>query len=136
MHVITAEEYSAAIQQLVLMNYWFVKVSAEDILRSLEANSYQITPGAQAMFRTLWGPDCNEDAAATVGAEVIASLAKEPLGQQHLELLLASVVAAIRRGRYTSQVLVKFKSEIAVRLRIAPLRCDQILRAVDLYMQI
>ena len=134
--VIKAEEYSHAIQQLVLMNYWFVRITAEDILRSLEANGYQTTPGAHAMLGTLWGPDCSEDAAATVGAEVIASLAKGSLGQQHLELLLSSVVAAIRRGRHTSQVLLKFKSEIAVRLRLAPLQCDQIFQAVDLYMQI
>ena len=63
--VITAEEYSSRIEQLVLMNYWFVRVSAEDILRSFEANGYRTTPGTQAMLRTLWGPDCIEDFAAS-----------------------------------------------------------------------
>ena len=53
------------------------------------------------MLRTLWGPDCTEDAAAFVAAEVIASLAKKPLIAEHLEVLLSSVVAAIRRGRHT-----------------------------------
>ena len=133
--VITAEEYSSRIEQLVLMNYWVVRISAGDILRSLESSGYQTTPGTQAMLRTLWGPDCTEDVAASIGAEVVASLAKGPLIQQHLDLLLSSVVAAIRRGRHTNQVLIKFKTEIAERLKLAPLQCARILEAVNLYMQ-
>ena len=132
---ITAEEFSSRIEQLVIMNYWFVRVSADDILRSLEANGYQTTPGTQAMLRTLWGPDCIEDVAASVGAEVIASLAKRPLIQEHLEVLLSSVVAAIRRGRHTNQVLFKFKKELAARLVLLPLQCARILQAVDFYMR-
>ena len=133
--VITAGEYSLRIEQLVLMNYWFVRISAGDILRSLESSGYQTTPGTQAMLRTLWGPDCPEDVAASIGAEVVASLAKGPLIQQHLDLLLSSVVAAIRRGRHTNQVLLKFKTEIAERLKLAPLQCARLLEAVNLYMQ-
>ena len=133
--VITAEEYSSRIEELVLMNYWFVRIGADDILRRLEANGYQTTPGTQALLRTLWGPDCIEDLAASVGAEVVASLAVRPLIPEHLEVLLSSVVAAIRRGRHTNQVLLKFKSEIAVRLRLAPLQGARILQFVDLYLQ-
>lgn len=132
---ITAEEFSSRIEQLVIMNYWFVRVSADDILRSLEANGYQTTPGTQAMLRTLWGPDCIEDVAASVGAEVIAFLAKRPLIQEHLEVLLSSVVAAIRRGRHTNQVLFKFKKELAARLVLLPLQCARILQAVDFYIR-
>ena len=133
--VITAEEYSSKVEELVLMNYWFVRISADDILRRLEENGYQTTPGIQAMLRTLWGPDCIEDIAASVGAEVIASLAKRPLIPEHLEILLSSVVATIRRGRHTNQVLLKFKSEIAARLRLAPLQSARIQQSVDFYMQ-
>ena len=88
--VITAEEYSSRVEQLVLMNYWFVRISADDILRRLEANGYQTTPGTQAMLRTLWGPECTEDAAASVAADVIASLAKQPLIPEHLETISKS----------------------------------------------
>ena len=133
--VITAEEYSSRVEQLVLMNYWFVRIRAEDILRRLETNGYQTTPGIQAMLRTLWGPDCIEDAAASIGAEIIATVAKGSLIEQRLDLLLSSVLAAIRRGRHTNQVLFKFKAEIAARLPLAPLQCARILQAVDLYMR-
>ena len=134
--VITAVEYSSKIEELVLMNYWFVRIRAKDILRSLESNGYQTTPGAQAMLRTLCGPDCSEEAAASVGAEVIATLAKKSLIPQHLDLLLSSVLAAMRHGRHTNLVLLKFKAEIAARLTLAPLQCDQILQAVDIYMRL
>ena len=133
--VITAEQYSSKMEQLVLMNYWFVRVSADDILRRLQVNGYQTTLGTQAMLRTLWGPDCIEDIAASVGAEIIASLAKKSLMQEHVEVHLSSVVAAIRRGRHTNQVLFKFKNEIAARLVLLPLQCARIMQAVDYYMR-
>ncbi len=132
--VITAEEYSSSIEQLARMHYWFVRISAEDILQSFESSGYQITPATQAMLSALWGPDCTEDAAVSIGAEVVASLVKRPLIQQHLDLLLFSVMEAIQRGRHTSQVLTKFKTEIAMRLTLAPLQCNQILKAVDIYL--
>ena len=132
--VITAKEYSSQIEELVHMNYWFVRVSGKDILRRLEGNGYQTTPRIQAMLRTLWGPDCSEEAAAYVGAEVIATLAMKSLIPQHLDLLLTSVLAAMRHGRRTNQVLLKFKTEVVARLALAPLQRALILEAVDLYM--
>lgn len=132
--VITAAEYSSKIEDLVLMNYWFVRISAKDILWSLEANRYQTTLGTRAMLRTLSGPDCSEEAAASVGAEVIATLAKGPVIQQQLDLLLSSVLAAILQGRHTNQVLFEFETEIAARLALVPLQRARILQAVDLYI--
>ena len=133
---ITAAEYSSKIEELVLMNYWFVRIRAEDILWSLEANGYQTSPGTQAMLTTLSGPDCVEDTAASVGAEVIATLAKAkgPRVQQQFNLLLDLVLAAIRHGRYTDLVLLKFQAEIASRLALVPLQRARILQAVDFYM--
>ncbi len=134
--VITAAEYSSKIEELVLMNYWFVRIRAEDILWSLEANRYQTSPGTRAMLTTLSGPDCVEDTAASVGAEVIATLAKAqgPRIQQQFDLLLDLVLAAIRHGRHTDLVLWKFQAEIASRLALVPLQRARILHAVDFYM--
>lgn len=134
-NVITAAEYSSKIEEFVLMNYWFVRIRAEDILWSLEANGYQTNPGTRAMLRTLGGPDCPEDTAASVGAEVIATLAKGSLIQQQLDLLLSSVLTEIRQGRHTDWVLLMFKNEIASRLALVPLQRAWILQAVDFYMQ-
>ena len=135
-NVISAEEYSSKIEELVLLNYWFVRIRAEDILWSLEANGYQTSPGTRAMLTTLSGPDCVEDTAASVGAEVIATLAKTkgPRVQQQFNLLLDLVLAAIRQGRHTDLVLLKFKAEVASRLALVPLQRARILQAVDFYI--
>ena len=130
---ITEAEYSSKIEELVLMNYWFVWISAQNILRRFEANGHQTTPGTRAMLKTLGGPDCTEDTAASVGAEVIASLAKRSLIPQHLHLLLITVLEAIRHGRSTNLVFSKFKAIIETRLALVPLQCDRILRTVDFY---
>lgn len=136
-HVITEAEYSSKIEELVLMKYWFVRIRAADILWSLEANRYQTSQGTRAMLTTLSGPDCVEDTAASVGAEVIATLAKAkgPRVLQQFDLLLDLVLAAIRHGRPTDLVLLKFKAEIASRLALVPLQRARILQAVDSYMQ-
>ena len=131
---ISAEGYSSKIEQLALMNYWFVRVTAEDILRSLEANGIQTTQGTLAMLRTLRGPDCTEDTAASVAAEMIASLAKGPLLPEHLEIVLQLVLGEIRSGRPTNQVLLKFRKDIVKRLQLIPLQRSRVLQVVDLYI--
>ena len=132
--LITDQEYSSKVEQLVLMNYWFVRIRAKDILNGLESSEYQITPGIQAMLKTLRGPDCSEDAAASVGGDVVASLAKGALLPQRLEFILSLVVGAIRSGRHTNQVVLKFRDEIAIRLQLAPLQYTRILQALKLYL--
>ena len=88
------------------------------------------------MLTTLGDPDCSEEAAAFVGAEVIAALAMNRLIPQQLDLLLSSVLAAIFDGRDTNQVLLMFRIEIAARLKLAPFQRAQILQAVGIYMRI
>ena len=135
-NIISDEQYSSMVEELALMNYWFVRVSANDVLRRLESNGYRTTPGIQAMLKTLCGPDCIEDKAISVGADVIATVALKPLIQQDSYLLLSSVLAAILHGRNTSQVLSKFEARITDRLAVAPLQCERILRRIDMYMSL
>ena len=132
--VVTSDEYSSWIERLASSNYWLVGVRAEDIVRRLETNGYMTTDGTRAMLRALEGPDCSEDSAVTVGAELITELAgRVPHGQ--MELLLFAVVANVQHGRETRRVLTKFRDEIASRLALAPPTRDQILKPLDLYMQ-
>ena len=56
--VISDAEYSMLIEQLVLMNYRFVRMGHEDILRRIEESGYVTTLGIRKMIRTLEGPDC------------------------------------------------------------------------------
>ncbi len=134
--VITDEAYSSWIEQLVLLNYWFVRIQPEDIVRRLEANGYRTTDGMWGMLRTLEGPDCTEDAAVAVGARVIALLARRALLPTQIEAVLSAVIAVLQRGRENSSVLVKFKSALAPKLELLPLRGDPILATVDLHIRL
>ena len=134
---ITAEDYSSWIERLVLLNYRFVRVRAEDIVRRLEANAYATTDGTRTMLGTLEGPDCSEDSAVSVGAEVMALLAVKALPSQ-IELILPLVLAVVKQGREASPVVHRFRDQIAStpRLRLAPLHRAELLQAVDRYIQL
>ena len=134
--IITEGTYSSKIEELALMNYWFVRVSAQDILRSLGLHSYQTNPGVRAMLKTLRGPDCSENVATIVATEVINALARTPLLHDQFELLLLSVLTEVRSGRHSNSILWKFRSEISSRLRYIPIIHDRTLQIVDSYMQI
>jgi len=128
--IITNEAYSTWIEELVLLNYWFVQVRSEDIFRRLEANGYITTDGTRAMFGILEGPDCSEDSAVTVTSEIIVQLAgRAPRGQ--VELLLFLVIGTLRRGRNESIVLSKLQGEIASKLALAPPTRDWLLQAIE-----
>ena len=127
------EEYSSLIERLVLLNYKFVQVRAEDIVRRLEANGYMTTDGTRAMLKTLEGPDCSEESAVTVGAQVVTELAGRAPPQQ-LHLLLSVVVATIQRGRAPRPVLLRFRNAIADALVLDPVMRHQLLPTVDFYI--
>ena len=56
--LVSADDYSAWIESLALLNYGFVRIQAEDIVRRLEVNGYVTTGGTRAMLKTLEGPEC------------------------------------------------------------------------------
>ena len=132
---ITEETYSSKIEELALMNYWFVRVRSSDILRSLELSSYQTTPGMQAMLKTLRGPDSSENTVAIVATEIINALARISLPPDQYELLLLSVLTEIRSGRHSNSILLEFGRGISSRLSLNPLKHDHTLQVVDLLMQ-
>ena len=134
MEIITGEEYSSYVENLVLMNYWFVRVTSEDIVRRLGVDGYMTSEGTRAMLKTLQGPDCSEDSAVNVGVGVVIALSGN-VPYEQLELVLAAVVASLRQSRNGGTVLRKFRRELAERLNLTPHWRMQILQSVDLYIR-
>ena len=132
-NVITDEQYSSLIERLAQLNYRFVQVSTDDILRSLTASGYATTDGAHAMFGTLQGPDCSEDLAVSVATDVIIAVA-DKVGDDQLELILSLALASLRHGRISRPVLLKFRHIVASRLALHPKTRNQILRTVDAHI--
>lgn len=129
--IITDETYASKIEELALMNYWFVRVSSPDILQRLESNNYKMTPGIQAMLSTLQGPDCAENASVSVAAKTINVLARKPILSDQFDLLSTSVLRAIRQGRHSNSILFRFRDEISSLLEFHPIKRDHILELVD-----
>ena len=134
-NVITGEIYSSLIEQLLLLNYCFVRLNANDILRRFEATGFLTTPGIHAMLKTLEGPDCSEDSAVFVGTTLVTELIKIAPPQQ-VDLVLSAVVATLRRGRELTDVLLKFRRAIAQRLALAPFARNHLLQTLDVYIQL
>ena len=132
---ITDEFYSTGIERLASLNYRFVGVSSDDIVRSLEANSYMTSGGTRAMLKTLAGPDCLEDSAVLVASNLMVSLAgRLPRAQEGL--ILAFAIETLRSGRLGNGVLSKFRRQLSTKLALDPARRAQLLYAVDLYMRV
>ena len=133
---ITEEAYSQWIERLALLNYWFVRVSAEDIVRRLETNAYGTTEGTRAMLRTLEGPDCSEDRAIAVASQVITSLAGRALPKQ-MDFILLAVLATLRNGREMSPVLWRFREVLDESLLsvLSPTSRHRLLQTADIYIR-
>ena len=131
--VITDEQYSSLIERLAQLNYRVVRVSADDILRSLKASGYATTDGAHAMLGTLRGPDCSEDSAVSVATDVVMALA-DKVGHDQMELILSMALASLRHGRMARPALLKFRHVVASQLAHHPKVRNQILRTVDAHI--
>ena len=130
---LSSADYSHAVGRLVAMNYWFVRVRSEDIIRSFEADGYVTTDETRAMLRTLQGPDCLEDSAVSVAANVVVDLSSRTMPGQ-FELILWMILATLRTGRETNPVLLKFREAIETDRRLSPLTRQRIRSATMSYL--
>ena len=129
---LSGDGYSPMVERLAAMNYWFVRIRAEDIISSFETNGYVTTHGTRAMLRTLQGPDCLEDSAVTVAVNVVVELASRTVPGQ-LDLIMGLMLSTLQRGRETSPVLIKFQEAIKNDSRLPPMTRQQILASISAY---
>ena len=132
--VITNAEYSSFVERLAQLNYWFVRVSADDILRSLETSAFTTTEGARAMFKTLQGPHCDEGPAISVVAAILAGLVDKATHEQ-LALILSLGIATLCHERMARPVLLQFRDRIASQLALYPMALSHVLRTVETYIR-
>ncbi len=109
---IPADDYSASIEQLASMHYSFVSVESGDIVQRLRQNGYMSSEGIRAMLRGLRAPECSDESAIRVAAQVLVELADDvPLAR--LSLILELLMAEIRVGRDSQQVLEQLRQMLA-----------------------
>lgn len=131
---ISDEEYSRFVEQLVELNYRFVQIRGEDIVRRLEAAGFSTTHGVRAMLKTLEGPECSEDAAMSVAADVMFGIDGKSLTEQ-TELIFSMVVATLKQGRDPVSVLLRFRDVLDSRLALAPFTRDRLIESLNFHIQ-
>ncbi len=133
--VISEEAYSSYIEQLVLMNYRFVRVGPGDILRRLEAGDYLTTPGIRKMISTLDGPDCSLESAVSVATTVVSKLTGKTHPSQ-VGLIVMAFLESLQKGRNPAVALLKFRHELESMLDPRSPRRHDVLDIVDMHIEL
>ena len=131
--LITSDEYACWIERLIMLNYRNVRVSARDIFLRLQKSQYVTTEGTRAMIKVLEAPDCAEDCAVVVAASLVVLLAtRAPIRQT--DLILWTILAALRHGREMGIVLLKFRDKVHSALASKPTIRDHVIRTIESFI--
>ena len=134
-NMVSDEEYSAWIEQLVSMNYRFVRVAQEDILRRLKANGYVTTVSTRKMISTLEGPDCSLESAVSVASTVIATLVGKTQTSQ-VGLITMAFLESLQKGRDPAVGLLAFRQALESMLDPRSPRNQDVLNIVDMHIRL
>ena len=118
--LITVEQYGEAIQKLLLANYRFVSIDGAGLLWILRANNFSSTPAVTRIFESLHGPECSEDSAVLVLADLVKRIWLEPLLYEQKLLLLELVLNTLTTGRDLERIIGRFKITLRGQFALIP----------------
>ena len=98
--VVTDEEYSSLIGRLAQLNYRFIQVTADDILRRLEAHGFMTDEATRALLVTLQGPECTQESAVFVVSDLIAQIGLKNLPPDRITTPVTEIAARALRACY------------------------------------
>jgi tetratricopeptide (TPR) repeat protein len=133
--LLTDDEYYDAIRKLVLANYYFVSIDAEGLLWILRRNHMSITREIEHIFQVLQGPDCDEESAVSVSADLIRSVWLEKTLYKQKLLILDLVLKSLTTRRLGIQVIEKLKAALQSRFVLMPLALQTIFKSIDIWKQ-
>lgn len=122
-----------AIRRLVLSNYRHVTISANDLMWILNDDLQNNGATFQRTIEVLQGPDCDEDSAVGVSADLTRLVWLEALLFQKKLSILDITLNALSTGRTVRTVLAKFKTAVTHRFSLLPIQLHPILKSIDLW---
>lgn len=128
--VLSQEEYFAATRKLILGNYRFVSINADFLMWVFKESDFKAVPEVIKIFSTLQGPDCNEDTAVIVGADLTKMVWLEFDFVHQKMALLELLLAVLTSRRIESQVIEKFTRALNQRFFLVPFVVKPILEYV------
>jgi tetratricopeptide (TPR) repeat protein len=133
--LLTANEYHKAVRRLVLANYSFVSLHATDLLWLLQKNAMQITEEVTHIFARLQGPECNENSAVNVLADLIKAVWLDDLMYYQKSLILDLALKTLTTGRINHRVIAKLNGTLKKKFVLLPIHCDVVLQDINLWSQ-
>lgn len=97
--LISAAQYYEALRVLILTNYYFVSVDFPALWWMLRYYGKRPTPEVKRILKVLEGPDCDEESALMIGAELIRRLWLEVPEEPEKFELIDDIIGAVARGR-------------------------------------
>ena len=132
-NVITKDEYHVAVEKLILANYFFVSINHDDILYQLKKNGWDISREMTKVFATLRAPDCDEDPAVALIADLIRAVWLEPIMDCQKQMILDLALNALTTSRLSARVILKLKVELNRRFALLPIQLQAVIQTIRLW---
>lgn len=128
---IDENDYLSAIQKLSNIGYRFLRVTAGDLFTILKREGFSITTGIQRLFRTLEGPDCNDDSSVHIITELIVRLYDEVILPANVALVVDFLCFAHSAGRDAAASMKMLKRIASSALRSRPRALAEVIGTCD-----
>lgn len=116
--VMTDEQYRDAVLKLIMSNFLFVSVNSEDVMHQLRADGMTATPRVSFVLERVLGPDCSEESAVSVGADLMRAVWLETGLYEHKLMLLDLILNALTSQRPVDRVLARFDAAVRIRFTL------------------
>lgn len=101
-----------------MSNFLFVSLGAEDVMQQLRSDQMAPTPRVSFVPERVLGPDCSEESAASVGADLMRAVWLEPGLYEHKLMLLDLILNSLTTGRPFERVLTRFNAALQIRFAL------------------
>ena len=129
--ILDADQYNAAVEKLVIGNYFVVRVDAELLEWMLERDDLEISPKLTRVLEAFAAPFMDDAQAITIAAQVAKWTWAEPVVQQNKLSLLNAILVSLVAGRNKLQTLLKIKRELAKIMRFSPLQYQGLCQSIE-----
>lgn len=116
--LLSEDQYQEAVIKLLVSNLFFVSVTAEDVMQQIRADEMKPTPRNAFVLERVLGPDCSEESALRVGADVMRAVWLEPSLYEHKLMILDLILNSLTSRRPLERVLARFDAALQTRFAL------------------
>ncbi len=109
------DRYNDSVLQLVVANFTFVAVSAEELVHQLARDDWRVTPQFSLIVERALASPCSEDAAVSVAADLLREIWLQRTLYEQKMLILDLVLSSLTRGRPVERVALRLDAALQAR---------------------